>query len=533
MHRRKWIRNTGAAGVGLALAPHLASAHYQADNQSIEIRPRWQEAGNPLRHTWAGLGNVDQLRWIMRGDMQEQLEMCHDEIALQHVRAVGVFDDDLYALSRDPANYLNAEMRERTRANWRSPFYIYDTLVARGMKPVVTPCFTPTELASGDKTTFQTRNNITPPQDWKQWERFIKDFVRALADRYGVETLKTWYFEAWNEPNLDGFWTGGQEGYWRLYRILHDTIKTVDPALRIGGPSTARGEWIDEMLTFGEKNDCVPDYIIGHCYNNDSASAPLSPFEGPQKDKENKSPNFTAGVVRGIRRIMNEHNYQGEFHMNEWGLSWYPFNPVRETANEAAFIAKTMNEVSQEADYFAYWCLSDIYNQVGYGREAFHGNYGMLTMDGLRKPNYFAHQLLNRLGNQQITVEGTGLGDSTNALVSRSESGVQAMVYAFDINYQAGDTPGTCSVTLDLPNNLNPSTAKIYRLDDEHNSVMQAWQQMGSPAIPTPAEVEKLKSVNTLRSDSATNLISQTNQGYQATFSMPSPAVAFLEVDTA
>ena len=89
MHRRNWIRNTGTAGVGLALAPHLASAHYQADNQSIEIRPRWQEAGKLLKHTWAGLGNVDQLRWIMRGDMQEQLEMCHDEIALQHVRAVG------------------------------------------------------------------------------------------------------------------------------------------------------------------------------------------------------------------------------------------------------------------------------------------------------------------------------------------------------------------------------------------------------------------------------------------------------------
>lgn len=45
----------------------------------------------------------------------------------------------------------------------------------------------------------------------------------------------------------------------------------------------------------------------------------------------------------------------------QWEASPVPFRHTWEgTANEAAFIVKTMSEVSQEADSFSYWCLSDI-----------------------------------------------------------------------------------------------------------------------------------------------------------------------------
>lgn len=532
MNRRNWIKTAGSIGTALTLAPGVSFGRYEMPSRQLQISPQWEQ-GIPLRHTWAGLGNVDQLRWITRADMQDHLAMCHQEIGLRHVRAVGVFDDDLWVLSRDPSRYFREKtLKEGARINWRTPFFIYDSLLDIGINPVVTTCFTPTEMASGAKTVFRTRNNVTPPADWKTWGKFIGEFIRSLADRYGIDTLKTWYFEAWNEPNLEGFWAGGKEGYWKLYQILFDTIKSIDPGLKIGGPSTARGEWINDLLIYGEKNNCTPDYIIGHCYNNDSASAPLSPFEGPQKDKENQSPNFTSGVVRGIRKIMEEHRFKGEFHMNEWGLSWYPYNPVRETANEAAFIIKTMNEVSQEADYFAYWCLSDIYNQVGYGLEAFHGNYGMLNMDGLRKPNYFSHQLLCRLGTEKITVEGKGLSDLANAFVTRSERGVQVMVYAFDINYKAGDTPGSCSVEIDLPANLDPASVRVFRLDDDNNNIIKTWREMGSPVIPNKKETKELKDQNQLSMEKGDALIKKTHRGFKAQFNMQNPGVVLLEMDS-
>jgi xylan 1,4-beta-xylosidase len=152
-----------------------------------------------------------------------------------------------------------------------------------------------------------------------------------------------------------------------------------------------------DLVNFGHKNDCEPDYIITHIYNNDSEVAALSPFDGPQEDKASTSPHFAAGVMRGVRRELDVRDFKGEVHWNEWGRSWLPHDPVRESANEAAFVVKTMSEVSQLADYFAYWCLSDVYDQLGYGRETFHGNYGLLNLQGLRKPAYHAFQLLSLL----------------------------------------------------------------------------------------------------------------------------------------
>ncbi len=538
MRRRQALRTLATTALGTAAgaplaaarAEGLAAANPRGGNlpglQPGEIAPR------PLRHTWTGLGNVDQLRWVARADMQAQLELCRDELGLRHVRAVGLFDDDLYVQSLDPANFfLGEEKRGQLRLNWRTPLYIYDSLVSLGLKPVVTTCFTPTAMASGDTTVFRTENNVTPPRDWTAWAALINDFVRTLADRYGVAELRIWYFEAWNEPNLTSFWTGGPEGYWRLYQTLYDAVKAVDPELRVGGPSTARGEWIGDFLDYTTKADSPPDFIVAHCYNNDSADAPLSPFFGPQTDRENASPNFLTGVVRGVREVLRERDYAGELHFNEWGASWHPFAPVRETANEAAYIVKTMREVWDQADYFSYWALSDIYNQVGYGREAFHGNYGLLSMDGLRKPAYFAHVLLNRLGDELIESPDVADDPSRGCFSSRSsETGaVQLLFYAYDIDFAIGDQPTGSSTDVGLPEGADVRRARITRVDERNNNILTEWRALGSPAIPTVEQVTFLRKRNELRSQSLEPYVGEVNGKLVASLDLLVPGIALVE----
>jgi xylan 1,4-beta-xylosidase len=130
--------------------------------------------------------------------------------------------------------------------------------------------------------------------------------------------------------------------------------------------------------------------------------------------------------------------WAGEVHWNEWGRSWFPHDPKRETALDAAFAAKTMDEVSQEADAFAYWSLSDIYDQVGYQSSEFQAHYGMLSLHGLRKPVWHAHALLHRLGDRRVAVAGAGplagaiatpdAQDGGSVLVWRYPAGVDAPV---------------------------------------------------------------------------------------------------------
>lgn len=368
--------------------------------KTIDITPDWSSPATEFKHTWRGLVNVDQFRWLGRGDMQDQLRMAHRELGARHVRAVGMLDDEMRVLTADPTRWRQDEKTHR-EPNWQIVTMVFERLLEIGISPMITTCFMPGVMAAGERTVFETKARISRPKDMKGWRALVGTLTRHLIEHFGLEVVRNCYFEVWNEPNLtDNFFEGGQEDFFDLYLHTVSAIKEVDSGLKVGGPSTARAEWIPEFLEFTRRHDIEPDYLVGHIYNNDGDSKPLSPFDGPQEDLVSKSPHFASGVVRGVRKLLDESGYPGEVHWNEWGRSWFPSEPQRESANEAAFIAKTMSEVSQLGDYFAYWCLSDIYDQVGYGRQAFHGNYGLLNLQGLRKPSYQAFRLLNLLGNR-------------------------------------------------------------------------------------------------------------------------------------
>lgn len=52
------------------------------------------------------------------------------------------------------------------------------------MKPFVELGFMPGALASGNKTIFWWRGNVTKPNDMKKWSDFIRAFVTHLRERY-------------------------------------------------------------------------------------------------------------------------------------------------------------------------------------------------------------------------------------------------------------------------------------------------------------------------------------------------------------
>ena len=87
---------------------------------------------------------------------------------------------------------------------------------------------------------------------------------------YGVEEVRTWFFEVWNEPNLKAFWPSTQANYFKLYRATVQAIKEVDDRLQVGGPVTAKNEWITEFLDFCEKNQLATDFVSTHHYPTDA-----------------------------------------------------------------------------------------------------------------------------------------------------------------------------------------------------------------------------------------------------------------------
>ncbi len=103
--------------------------------------------------------------------------------------------------------------------NWSYVDQIYDGVLANGVRPFVELSFMPSALAASQKPhPFWYKPLPNPPKSYEKWGTLVGAFTRHLVERYGVEEVRQWYFEVWNEPNID-FWIG-QAGEGDLFRAV-------------------------------------------------------------------------------------------------------------------------------------------------------------------------------------------------------------------------------------------------------------------------------------------------------------------------
>jgi len=489
----------------------------------IQLAPEWQGTPTLFRKTWQHIGNIDQFRWLSRADVLNQLRMARDEIGVRYVRAAAMYSPELCVWDYDIVDWRECGEKSR-RVNWQLVDIALEGLLALGLKPIYTTCFTPLGMTDDTVSCCWPDNNpVGMPRDLTQWQDFVAGGIRHHIERFGIEEVRSWYFECWNEPNLSPCFFGGtKEDFFQLWSATWRAVKSVDPALRLGGPSTARSEWISDFLDFTAEAGTPPDYLIAHIYNNDSEDAPLSPFEGPSNHQGKDSPHFASGVIRGLRKKLDQRGWKGEVHWNEWGRSFFLHDPLRETVLESAFVIKTMAQSAQDADAFSYWCLSDIYNQGGFQSSEFQGNYGMLSLHGLRKPAWMAHQLLSRLGTNRLPVNG---GDElVGAVATREGSHAKMLVYAYPPPSDA--VPTHIEVRVAWPF----GKPALTRLGAVENNIIATWKGMGAPAYPTPDQLTQLRAVNTLKPASEDEIhVEATPEGPVAVFELECPGAALLE----
>ena len=215
----------------------------------------------PFPHFWEHTVGSGHAPLALRADWQQQLARCHRELGFRHVRFHGLLSDPMDTL---------VEHNEEVIYSFFNADQIVDFLLETGMKPFMELSFMPAPLARGEETVFSYRSQVTPPKDYEQWREVITRLIGHWVERYGPEEVQQWYFEVWNEPNLEHFWTGTQEDYFRLYATTAKAIKGVDSALRVGGPATAQNEWLEPFLALADGEGLPVDFVTTHYYPTDA-----------------------------------------------------------------------------------------------------------------------------------------------------------------------------------------------------------------------------------------------------------------------
>lgn len=460
-----------------------------------------------LQHVWEHTVGSDHALMALRADWQAQLKKSHDELGFRHVRFHGILDDDIGTLTCQQYklvySFFNSDQ-------------IFDFLLSIGMRPFVELSFMPNTLSSGDTTVFKYKGNVTPPKDYKQWGTLIKKLVSHWVDRYGVNEVRQWFFEVWNEPNLKTFWTAEQEDYFTLYKHTAKAIKAVDSKLKVGGPAAAKNAWVSDFLAYCTSKDVPVDFVSTHHYPTDA-------FGKPGDNTKTQLSKSRRSVLREEAQVTRQQAHEQPVYYTEWCSSSNPFDPLHDDPYAAAFATKTNMEAASLVQGYSYWTFSDIFEENYFSSVPFHGGFGLLNIHGIAKPVYRAYQLLHGLGVEQLTVDGNHA--TVDVWVVRGENEITVLV----ANSGLPRHPiATEKIHVKLTHTEPPSAVSITRIDEKNANAKSAWINMGEPEYLSAAQVQRLHSASALKPRALAWKFSDNT--ITLDFTLPPQSVAALKV---
>jgi xylan 1,4-beta-xylosidase len=424
---------------------------------------------------------------LIRDDSQAQLKTAVDELGFRYIRFHAIFHDVLGTVRIENGKNVY---------DWTKVDKLYDDLLARHIKPFVELGFTPKAMATSENKIFYWQGNTSHPVP-SAWKDLVDAFVRHIEQRYGQDEVRTWFFEVWNEPNLSGFWEGAdQKAYFELYDLTSNTIKAIDPNLRVGGPSTAGAGWVPEFLEHVAKIGAAVDFVTTHTYGVEGG---FLDEEGKDDTKLSPSPDAIVGDVRRVREQIKASRFPNlPLYFTEWSTSYTPRDLVHDSYISAPYILSKLKASQGLLQGMSYWTYTDLFEEPGPPPTPFHGGFGLLNREGIRKPAYFSYKYLHALQGNEIPVQ------DSQVFAAANEERVSAVIWDFQQPQQkVSNRPFYSRVVLPTVappvevslSHLKPGSyrLKLYRTGYRANDAYSAYIDMGAPKDLTPSQLDQLK----------------------------------------
>ena len=487
-----------------------------SEKQTISIDTG--KEGSYLKAYWKKLTSFGRATEGLRKTWQDQFKELQEDIGFEYVRFHGIFSDDMMI--------VNMDSEGKVSYNWTYVDELFDFFKVQNVKPFVELGFMPSEFKSTDDTMFWWEANVSQPKNISLWTNLVKEFVKHCINRYGRREVESWYFEVWNEPELEYvFWIGTKEDYFEFYRETALAIKSIGQELKVGGPSVShqgRNDegWLEDFLIYCKSNKVPLDFASIHIYpeNYTSKSEMVNIAKKMREERQSMDSleeqnnerriYFDQDNTQRVLRIVNEtidqvFSEKPELHVTEWNASSLDGNLIHDTAYVATFIIKNVLDSIGLTESLAYWTFTDLMEEAKSRNSPFQGGFGLINSQGIKKPSYMAYTLLSKLGDETIQQ-----GD--DYIVTKSGENIQVLAYNFayfDDLFLDGDTSALSKEERYLIYENKPlkemeiniegleGNYKItrYQLNRDHGSSYDEWTRMGAPENMTKEEVAYLK----------------------------------------
>jgi xylan 1,4-beta-xylosidase len=435
--------------------------------------------------------------------------------------------DGAYALKWSSTSAYKEDANGNAIYDWSINDKIFDTYLARGLKPYVEIGFMPEALTTHpqnyphnppiNKMAPANAGQSYPPKDYAKWGELSYQWTKHCVEKYGAAEVKKWYWEVWNEPNIS-YWHGSHADYFKLYDYAVDGVRRALPDAKVGGPETAGGTGGKFLREFLEHCARGTNFVTG------KIGAPLDFISFHAKG----SPVFTNDHVR--MGMANQFKNMNDAFAVIASFPEYKKTPIVIGESDPEGCAAC----NEPRDGYRNGTVYSSYTAASFPREfelaEKHGvnlegaltwafefedqppfaGFRALASDGIDLPVLNVFRMFAKMSGQRVAVEGgTGYdaekilahgvreNPDVSALASLDKNKLAILVW----HYHDDDLPGASakiSLALDGLPKMKNVRAQEFLIDADHSNAFALWKKMGSPLPLSAAQHAQLEQAGQL-----------------------------------
>ena len=412
---------------------------------------------------------------------------------------------------------------------------IFDEYKAAGVRPLVELGFMPSDLAADlpnrhepyqvhyPQSTISGKSN-NPPKDYRKWEELVRVLTAHLVERYGRDEVLKWYFEVWNEPDID-YWHTTPEEYWKLYDYSVAGVKAALPGAKVGGPaSTSPGhekanlflknflEHVNSGKSLATGGPIPLDFISFHAKGQPIIRDGVVTM-GLNRELNDVDKGFALVAsfpkFRHLPIILSEADPEG---CAACSSKVNPANNYRNGTLYPAYTAAAYKAMFELRDRHTVNLVSMLSWSFEFEDKDYFEGFRSLATNGIDKPVLNVFRMFGLMSGNRVKAESSGAVPLT-ALVNtgvREAPDVDAfatcgtreaavLIWNYhDVNQPAAGSTTEVTVT-GIPAGVARVLLEHFRIDDSHSNAYTVWQSMGSPQHPTPEQYAALQSAGQLQ----------------------------------
>ena len=541
----------------MAMLAWLACGPALAQGSSVTISVDLGKKLGAYKPVYAWFG-YDEANFTTGRDGKNLLRELHDLSPVPvHIRAHHLLTsgDGVPELKWSSTNVYREDASGKPIYDFTILDGIFDEYKAAGVVPMVELGFMPKDLTSGQgdyqvhypgRTTAGTVQ--APPKDYAKWQELVRVVVAHLAERYGADTVRHWYFEVWNEPDID-YWHGTPEQYWELYDRAAAGVRAALPGALVGGPAATgpsidhAAKFLDGFLTHVAAKHVPLDFISFHIKGMPRVQEGAVVM-GLSKEMNDADKGFAIIASHKMNRlpvILSEADPEG---CAACSMKVNPANAYRNGTLYPSYTAAAYKGLFELADRYKVNLISMLSWSFEFENKEYFEGFRSLSTNGIDKPvlNFFRMAALMKGERVGVSSSGQVKLDDVMASGVRGPEDVDAfattdgheavvMVWNYHDAEKTGDSAPAAITVGGLPKGVSRVRLTHYRIDDAHSNAYTVWKAMGSPQNPSAVQIAELKDKEGLQLLELPRWLAVQDGAVKVGAVMPSHSISLMQLD--